>query len=430
MAMACSACGWAADGATPAAGPPSVTLTLEAAGVRAAESRPGDARLARVSGWITERVPACPPDAAIGAAQQFLQELEERHPEQLDRLLAADFPVREIESPLLRQVAVQLTGPRWTSLREELARRRVEIVLASAETGRVASGSANAAGLIAKLKKSSEVQYRRLLDGRLEDDDLAQVLRKAGQTASGPGPLVPAAPKTLTAADIVSEFARRNQEGSALGRMQAYVVEGRLRPAAGEEQHLLLFKMRPDRFRLVVQVAGSTRLIVAGEGHHFWQQSPGQPVQTVAPEAMGAQRYMAEFADPLLTSEGYAYERLADGAADQQKFFRIAVRRSDGSGYVAQIDQETFRETGREDADGSRARYSDFRTVAGVAFAFREEATDRQGRKGVLELTRITANPGLVEELFKAPSPEDQSYFAFERLLASGAEPPAGAKTR
>ncbi len=420
--MAFSACGWAAEATAPA---PIVTVTLDAPGAPAPAAKPSDARLARVSGWITERAPGCPPEVAIAAAQRFLEELEERHPEQLDRLLAADFPIREVESPLLRQVAAQLAGPKWASLREELARRRIETVRGTGEPG-----GPDAASLMARIKETSAVQHRRLLEGRLEDDDLALVLRKARQKGSAPAGRAPAAPKVLTAAEIVSEFARHNLDGSALERLQAYVVEGRLRTATGEEQHLLLFKMRPDRFRLVVLVDGATRFIMGGDGRRFWQQQPGQPPQAVAPEVIGLRRYLGEFVDPLLVAEDNHYELLGGGAAGPQKPYRIAVRRADGSGYVAQIDQATFREIGREEADGASARYSDFREIAGVTFAFREEAVDREGRTGVLELTRITPNPGLVQELFRPPAPDDQSYFAFERLLAKTSPAAGEVKTR
>ena len=75
-----------------------------------------------------------------------------------------------------------------------------------------------------------------------------------------------ASPKVLTAAEIVSEFARRNQDGSALQRLEALTIEGRIRTAAGEEQQLFLYKMRPDRFRLVVRAGGTTRFILAFDG--------------------------------------------------------------------------------------------------------------------------------------------------------------------
>ena len=156
---------------------------------------------------------------------------------------------------------------------------------------------------------------------------------------------------------------------------------------------------------------------MAGDGKRFWQQVPGQPPQIVTQEKMGTRRYLGEFFDPLFAGEGVDYERLADGASGGQKYYRLAVRRSDGSSFVAQIDMETFRETGREDNDGGNTRYSDFRQVAGLTMAFREEATDKEGRKGVFELIRMTPNPGLIQDFFDPAAQGERTYFAVEQLL-------------
>jgi hypothetical protein len=427
IATAFSAGGWAADSVDPVAGQPPVTFSVESPVAASAASKAGEARLARVTGWIRERAPACPPDIMVSAAQRFLEELQERHPEQLDRLLGEDFQVRDVEPALLRQLGALLVGASWTPLREELARRRVEALLGQ-EGSAAAAATADASSLMARIKGTSQVQYRRLVEGRMDEDDLARLLKKTRGGDTARSATTPEQTKGLTAATIVSEFSRHNQVGSALQRLRAYTVEGRLKTASGEEQHLLLFKMRPDRFRLAVLVDGTTRFIVAGDGQRFWQQAPGQPPQIVAPEKMGTRRYLGEFLEPLFAGEGISYERLADGASDGKKFYRLAVRRADGSSYVAQIDLETFRETGREDIDGSNTRYSDFRQVAGVTIAFREEATDKEGRKGVLELVRVTPNPGLIQDLFDPAAQGGQTYFAVEQFLPR--LPPAAANSK
>ena len=417
FAVAFPTSGRAAGGGAPAAAEPSVAISLEAPAEGVVAPNSSETQLARVTAWIREKVPECPPDVMVSAAQRFLEELQERHPEQLDRLLAGNSPLRDCESDLFRHLCAQLTKNPSASLREDLARRRLEVVLAQ-EGDPSAANTQNAARLMEKIKDTSQVQYRRLLEGRIEDDDLALLLKRVRRSgAASPAPAA-AKPEVLTAAAIVSEFSRHNQVGADLQRLRAYTVEGRLKTASGEEQHLLLFKMRPDSFRLVVLADGVARFILAGDGQRFWQQTPGQPPEIVSAEKIGERRHLGEFVDPLFGEESCAYERLDDGASAAQKFYRIAVRRSDGSGYVAQIDQETFREIGREDAGGANIRYSDFRSLAGVTIAFREEATDKDGRKGILELTRVTPNPGLIQDFFEPTVEGEQSYFAFERLLA------------
>ena len=410
--------GWAAERNGPTAQAPSFSLTpLES---ESGASKFSDAQLAYVQSWIKQKAPECPPAVSGAVAELFLEELQQRRPEKFHQLLTPDFPEVAFESMLLRHVAAKLTGAAQGPLREEVARRRVGAMLAAG--GRESRAAlADAAGLIAKIKDNSSTQQRRLLEGKMDDDDLEILLKKTAQTTTGPKEAAPVKPKVLTAADIVSEFSRRNQVGSALQRLQAYTVEGRLKNSTGEEQELLLFKMRPDRFRLVVRSAGLTRYILSGDGSQFWQQSAGQPPQVVPAAKMGTRLYLSEFVDPLFVGEGYTYERRDDGERDGRKFHRIAVRRPDGSSYVACIDVETYRETARENEDHSVSRYSDFREVGGVTYAFGEEVADPGGKKGSFEITRIAPNPGLIQDIFDLPARQNAGYFQIEQLLAPAA---------
>jgi len=399
------------------------TMSLEESTTALEVPKRSETRLARVMGWIRERAPECPPEVMVSIAQQFLDELQENHPEQLERLLAPDFPVREIESTLSRQIAGQLKGPKWADLRQQFAKRQVEAILA-----REGIALSAADDLMAKISDASHVQYRRLLEGRMEDEDLSRLLKKVRPGGAAPAAAVPEQAAPLSSAEIISEFTRHNQEGAALQQLKAFIIEAKLKTASGEEQRLLLFKMRPDRFRLAVFVDGAPRLIVAGDGRIFWQQASGQEPQPVPADKMGTRRYLGDFVEPLFAGEGFTYERLADGASEGRKFYRIAVRRSDGSIYVTQIDMDSFRQIGREDGDGVYTRYSDFRKVAGMTIAFHEEANDREGRKGVLKLVRMTPNPGLIDDLFEPLAQGGQSYFFFERLLAG--PPSAGGNSK
>ena len=392
---------------------PSPAFSLPPAEATAEPSRFSGAQLAFVQSWIKQKAPECPTDISEAVAEQFLEELQQRSPEKLDKLTTANFPLGDFESTLLRQVAVRLTGAAHSPAREEIALRRVGAVLATG--GRDAR---EAAGLIEKIRDGSPAQYRRLVDGRIDDDDLQILLRKVSQVETAKKDAEPAKPKLLTASDIVTEFSRRNQTGSALQRLQAYVVEGKIKTASGEEQELLLFRMKPDCFKLVVRSAGVTRYILAGSGGKFWQHSPGKSPETVPLQALGQRKYLNEFADPLFSMDDYTFERLEDGTVDGKKFHRVTVRRPDGSSYVARIDAETFREVGRENEDRSIARYSDFRDVAGVIYSFREELTDVAGRPGMFEVTRISPNPGLIRDFFEPAVRPDLGYYELESYLA------------
>ena len=411
--------GWAAEKTSSTSAP---VFSLAPAESETGAAKFSEAQLAYVQSWIRQKAPECPAAQSAAVAEQFLEELQQARPGQIERLLSPDFPSAAFESMLLRQVALKLTGAAQTAQREELARRRVSATLTA--WGREAQVAlTEAAPLIAKIRDSSSSQYRRLVEGKMDEDDLELVLKRTSQTGAAPKETAPAKPKVLTATDIVAEFFRHNQVGSAVQRLQAYTVEGKLKTATGEEQDLLLFKMRPDRFRLVVRTGGTTRYILAGDGTHFWQQVPGQPTRLLNLEDLGQRIYLAEFADPLFVGEGYSFERLTDEVTNGTKIYRIAVERPDGSKYIVWIDQEKFTEIGRENEDHSVAHYSNFRDIGGVTYAFREEVVDAGGKKGVFEVGRITPNPGLIQEFFELPMQKNEGYFEIERLLSQAGQP-------
>jgi len=376
------------------------------------------AQLAYVQSWIRQQVPECPVEASGAVAQDFLESLQQREPDKLDRLLTSDFSPHQYEAMLFRSAGARLTAPSQQPLREKVAGRRVAAILA--REGRT---GLNAGEQLAKLRDTSDFQYRRLLDGRMEDDELLLLLKKSGTTEAAPRVAGPVQPKVLTAAEIVSEFARRNQAGSAQQRLQAYAVEGQLTTATGEVQHVVINRMRPDRFRLDLLTGGLAKYILAADNDRFWQQVPGQPYQVAAGKDMGERRYLAEFSDPLFARDGYAFELLPEGASGGKKVFRIGVARPDGSRYVALIEQETFHEVGREEPNRAIARYSDFRDVAGVTFAFREEISDPQGRRAVMVISRITPNPGLIQEYFHPATEEGLDYFQLQSAVRRGPGP-------
>jgi hypothetical protein len=379
-----------------------------------------DAQLARVSGWMRELAPSCPPAALAAAAQHFLEELQWRQPDSLERLVTDSVSAKDFESMLLRHLAVQLTAAPQAALREELARQRVQVLLAHGASASAATSQA-AARLIEKLKSTSQVYYRRLLEGRIEDEDLIPLLTDARQAGMARAPLASAKPKELTAADILAEFSRRNLKDLALEHLRAYTIDGTLTDAGGHESHLLLFKLRPDRFRLHMLVGNRTRYILSADGRQFWQEAPGGKPQVVSREALGPRVYLAEFVNPLYGElENYSFKRIEDGTLDGKKIYRLSVVRADGSHYVTCIDPDTFHEVGNELDGGIRVRYSDFREVAGLTVAFREETSDAKGHKDVFVLAQFTANPGLVQEFFET-TPHDLNFFVFEYLAAQAA---------
>jgi len=369
-----------------------------------------------VTKQIHSLVPSYPAELLNSVSHRFLENLKQQRLDEFEHLVSEkSFPIG-VESTLLRCAGAELTGSSYAKLREELAYKRIGVLIAC-EDPKASIREQEAAGLIDKLKAISPVYQRRVLEGKIEDEDLIPLLKRARQigvemvkSSSGP--------RELSATDIVSEFSRRNQEGAAVQHLRAYTMDGILKTTSGVEQRLVFLRLRPDLVRLNVIEDGASKLVLVGFNSSFWQMLPQRKPQLLSKTDIGDRLYLAEFINPLLMEDGFQIERLADGTIDGQKVFRISIGRRDGSSYVACIEAEKFHEISREYANGVSVRYSDFRDVGGVTFAFREERSDRAGNKGVLQFGRILINPGLCRSLFDPVEENQAEFFAFENALA------------
>ncbi|HUG09832.1 MAG TPA: hypothetical protein VMM36_02405 [Opitutaceae bacterium] len=368
-------------------------------------------KVAFVLSWIRQVAPECPVEESAGIAQSFLEELSLRQPGEFDRLLSPQAPSRGLESMLLRHAGAKLVKAAPAE-RERIAERRVGVVLA--ESGQAVG---DVGKLIGELRDRSSYQYRRLLEGRIDDNDLIVELRKITEPAAV-APAAPAAPKPLTADEIIAGVVRRNQTGTALSRLHAYTVEATLTTPTGRNERIVISKMRPNRLRLTRFENGLTAYVLGGVGESFWQQSAGQPPQFASGRDLGSLRYATEFADPLFEPNGCTFERLPDGREEGNEFHRILVHRKDGSEYVARIEHGSFRQIGRENWDKTVSHFSDFREIDGVTFAFREETTDPRGNRAVMILNRVVTNPGLIASYFTPSVEPGMDYFKLEQSLA------------
>jgi hypothetical protein len=394
----------------------------------AVESKFSETQREYVHSYIRQSIPDFPREFAEPAVELFLGELQRKFPGETERMLSPDFSFKKYDTILFRLLGAQLTGSTQTALREDVARRRVQAVLEQEAAGKLV-GAMEARIAITKIKTMASFYPRRLFEGRMDDDELALLLKKTREAdAPAPAPAAPAKPRELTASDIVSEFGRRNQEGAAWQKLRALAIESTLKTATGEDLKVFLFRLRPDRFRMVIQAGGATRFVTMFDGAKYWQQVPGRPWQEIPERSVGPSRYLGEFVDPLVAESGVTYSRLPDSTEGEQKIYRIGVRRADGSGYTAWIDQTTFRQVGRETDDKQTVRYSDFRSVAGIMMAFREDSTDANGKKTVLTLTRASADPGLIQSFFEPAESGSLGFFELERMLGRAAAPVAATK--
>jgi hypothetical protein len=376
-------------------------------------------KVAFVLTWIHEKIPGCPENVATGAAEKFLEDISVHAPAAFESAGTPEFPKKDYESALLRQVGAHLSSPANAALRETVAQQRLAALLATQEGTK--DPAKEAVDALARIKSTSSAFGRRVFEGKMDDDDLLRLCKSTREPDAASRPVVsaPAKPKVLTASEIISEFVRHNQSGAALSRLRAYSVEAKAHTPTGEVQQLFLYRLRPGRFRLVMQKDGVGLIMVGFDGSKYWRQAAGGSPQVIPDSELGASRYLGEFVDPLFEGEGCVFTRGEDDVVAGRKCFRIAVQRADGSGYTSLIDQENFHEIGRESKDGNRMQYSDFREFSGVQVAYREESTYGDGKKGSLEITRMEPNPGLIDAFFAMPAPTEMNLFALEHLLAA-----------
>ena len=276
----------AAAGAAADTKGPAPVIVIPEVGAKAAPSAFSDAQVAYVLAWIHEQAPDCPAEAAAAAAEKFLGDLKLQNPALLDRLPGPDFPASAFTSNLLRAVGAQLTGPALAAAREAAAHRRVEALL-QAQGGKGPVPPRLAEEALARIKGMSPVYYRRLLEGRTEDDELLRLCQPPREAGTTPAVAV-VKPKVLTVEEIVAEFSRRNQAGVATAaRLRAYAVEAKVTTVTGEAQQLMLYRLRPGRFRLVVRSDGVSKLITGFDGEHYWRKLPGQEARVVSATEFG-----------------------------------------------------------------------------------------------------------------------------------------------
>lgn len=391
----------------------STPLKLE---VTATASRYSDTQREYIFSWIRQLAPEAARDTMSPAVEEFLDELRRSYPGEFDRLLSPGFPVHRFRSMLLRHVSAQLKGPENEALRAKVARERVRAVLE--QEGAAEITSEEVAKLIGKIEQVGSIHVRRLQEGRTEDSELVALIKRAreGERATVQN-AAPAVPRELTAADIVSEFARRNQDGASTQKIQAISLRGTLTTPDNHQLELFLYKLQPDRFRMAVQSNGVTQTLTGFDGQQYWAQGRGGPVRVGSLSDAGSLKHLGELVDPLFGGRDVAFTRFADREEAGAKLYRIEVKRRDGSGHIAWIDPETFHQVGRETDENTVVRYSDFREIDGVNMAFREEATSAAGKKTVLVISRVTLNPALIAPFFEPNEAGSRDYFLLESLV-------------
>ncbi|WP_404420299.1 hypothetical protein [Nibricoccus sp. IMCC34717] len=403
--------------------PVAISLLSPLSGAEVAKPTPGsfvsvaDTLTRRSGERLQQLVPEAPAPVRLTAAARFADDLVRQQPSLSDEREAQGFSFAGLDSRLFQAVARELKGAESESLRDELALRRLEAALALLD-GKPGV-RAEADRVLQAFRTTSSVYAKRLREGRMDDDDLLAMVRKV---RSGPADAKRVVERSRAdpASDIITEFSKRNQNGAAVARLRGYIVECELKTATGSSQQLVIARLRPDYFRLHAYDDGRLNLILAGTREALQRWPRGGRVSSAKQEDPETASFLSNFIEPLFDSERLTLRSEGEGKIGERPAFKLSVDDPLNGRNTVWIDKENYRLLQRDLADGSKMKYSEFRDEAGISWPHRIETLDGKGRSSVLTIKRVTANPGLVSELFQLTETPAFDVFALDGLLAQG----------
>jgi hypothetical protein len=197
-----------------------------------------------------------------------------------------------------------------------------------------------------------------------------------------------AAPLDEQVARIVAAYGGER----ALGRVKAFRETGTLDSRQGTAHTVRLFAP-PDRLRVEIEYASGENETRVLEGPHGFRN--GEMVAGPARDAMLLQAARLELPGILLRKRKELVD-LGNVERDGQKLHAIGVPLESGINLAVAVDARTSRIVRSEGAlpgRGTQIRfattYSDFRSVSGVLFPFREENFVSGERTGTTRFDRI-----------------------------------------
>jgi outer membrane lipoprotein-sorting protein len=181
------------------------------------------------------------------------------------------------------------------------------------------------------------------------------------------------------------------------------------------------FAARPGKMRIDVNAGGEHVFTEAFDGQQGWQwEGKGTAQKAATEEATAALRHGVELPGKLfglheLKARGHRIELAGRENIDGIQYYVLRLTLSDGYATTLYVDPKTWLITRRRDVRPLHVdvdptpttiehRNSDFRTVAGVKFAFASSETDLQSGK-VLEtavIRGVKVNPALAPSIFES----------------------------
>ncbi|MDX2187246.1 MAG: hypothetical protein SFV32_09960 [Opitutaceae bacterium] len=355
-----------------------------------------------------------PQTVRMTAAARFLGELYASNPSLSRATNLADLALGQRKSALLKALARESKASGAEASLDGLATARVQAILEAAALS--PSTQEEASRVLGEIRLTSSVYHRRLREGRMEDEDLLSMVRriKNGRQERSVG----AAAREDSAASLLSEFSRNNQQGAAVARLRTYVVDCELKTSSGVNQRLVIARQRPDRFRLHVYEGGTLQMVLAGDRDRLERWTRGTSVAKFPQNDPGAAEFLVTFIEPLLEPEQFTVKKEGEEKVAGTEAVKLSlVDGRDGRRSTVWVDKADFRLLKRVNHEGTTMMYSDFRDEGGVRWPHKVETSDSRNRSSELIVKRIVANPGLVSDLFEIGDTPAFDVFAFDSAM-------------
>lgn len=220
-------------------------------------------------------------------------------------------------------------------------------------------------------------------------------------------PLGAAEPATKSPVALIDSVIAAYGGKAALAKVKAYRMEGTVVSVMRGNGALVRTFARPDRLKITLDYPDhpEARILDGSRGWRSDGKGNMSPVDSFLLTSMVLQAARADL--PWLLDERRASIKLL-APMDGGKLQGLEMPLSDGLTLTVYADTATgriVRSSGVLDAPGMKTNfatdYSDFRTVEGVLFSFREANFASNQSTGDTVITRIIVNPPLTEMEFR-----------------------------
>jgi len=360
----------------------------------------------RLYALLERGLPGATPERLAAVARDFEVQLHRSSPNLAMRFATGRMDDEELE-PRVAAFLRKLEGTRAGVAAAAPAEPRARVLAAlgrqalapAAETER----DELADRFLTALAARSRIVHADLLAGRLSDENLDS--RLAVFLEDQRAAAIPEVPAATSAAAEAERFALRNF-GRPAERVDAIALRCTVELPDGRRD-LVVYRKRPDFFRLHFCENGIVTLATGFDGSRAWMQRPARPgVEVPAAEAAPLQR-SARFDHALVGWEERGAVLTVVSRDDAKNLIRLSVREKEGTEIISTIDTKTYEETASEEhrPDGTveETRFRDYRRFGILNVPQVQESWKGGTLRTTTRVTDVVLNPGLLDSVFARP---------------------------